>query len=100
MDEDEAVGGDAGRPRLPGERQREVMPPREHRVPPRWWIVGGVALVAVGVVGLSIMLATSMALPMTFVALVAIVPIGIGVALRGIALERRAAGRTGPDDAR
>ncbi|WP_144720274.1 hypothetical protein [Agrococcus jejuensis] len=84
---------DADRPRLPGESQRAVRPSREHRLPPRWWIAGGVALVVVGVVGLSIMMATSMALPATFVVLVVLVPVGIGVALRGFALERRADAR-------
>ncbi|SDH49571.1 SdpI family protein [Agrococcus jejuensis] len=84
------------RPRLPGEGQRPVMPPREHRVPPRWWIVGGLALIVVGVVGLAIMMATSMALPATFVVLMVLVPVGIGVVLRGIALERRAGGPPSP----
>ena len=84
-------GGGAGHgPRLPGEGQRPVRPPREHRLAPAWWIRGGVALVVVAVVGLSIMAATSMALPATFAVLVVLVPVGIGVAWRGFVLDQRA----------
>lgn len=81
--------GDDARSRLPGEGQRPVMPPREHRVPPRWLAGGGGALVVIGVAGLSIMTAASVVLPATFVVLAALIPIGAGIALRGVVLARR-----------
>lgn len=86
--------GDAvDRPRLPGESQRPVMPPRERRVSPQRIAVGGVALVVLGAVGLSILTATGMALPATSAVLIVLIPVGIGVAMRGLALQRRASQR-------
>ncbi|MFC7431881.1 MULTISPECIES: hypothetical protein [unclassified Agrococcus] len=87
----DAAGGDAvGRGRLPGEGQRPVRAPRERQVAPRWWILGGGALVAVAVLVLSTMAATGVALPATTAVLLVAIPVGIGVAMRGLALRRRA----------
>ncbi|QCR20418.1 hypothetical protein [Agrococcus sp. SGAir0287] len=83
-----ADGEPVGGGRLPGEGQRPVRPPREHRLAPPWWVRGGVALAVVGVVGLSILVAGGLALPATSVVLALLVPVGIGIALRGFALQR------------
>lgn len=93
---DAAGGGAASRSRLPGEGQRPVQPPRERHRSPRGWVLGGSALVVVAVVALSIMVATGFALPATTVVLLVAIPVGLGVALRGLALERRARDAASP----
>lgn len=76
-------------PRLPGMTQRPVEEPRPLRVPAWVWVAGGLVLVVGAVVALVVMLSTGWLLPATSGIALVLIPVGIVVAGRGLALQRR-----------